>query len=107
MAKRKPARHPRRTADEISTTPAAKAVREAIRHIGGTVRAAEIVGRSDQAVQKWTEYPESMSATITRQLAAACGYRVSVSAMRPDIFGGLTLKELGYVPASYPEARNG
>lgn len=99
MKRRKTRR--RRSIEEISSTPEARAVREAIGMIGGTAAVGQLVGRCAQAAQKWAEFPEKMSPEIARKISAATGYRVPVSKMRPDIFGNLTLQELGYIPESY------
>jgi DNA-binding transcriptional regulator YdaS (Cro superfamily) len=93
----------RRTVEEISATPQARAVREAVRQIGGTEATGILVERCSQAVQKWMEFPEKMPPAIARKISRATGYRVPVASLKPDIFGGLTLQELGYVPESYSE----
>jgi hypothetical protein len=85
--------------EQISATPEARAVRTAVKLLGGTKAVAPMVNRCHQAVQKWTEDPAKMSGMQVRELSKACGFKVPVAQMRPDIFADLTVQELGYVPA--------
>lgn len=96
-------RRPKRKADQVSATPEARAVRRAVKMIGGTHAVGRLVGLTQQAVQKWTEDPRRMAPMMARQLSKAGGYQVSVTDMRPDIFGDLTVQELGYLPGAYAE----
>lgn len=99
------ARRRKRTAGEISTTPEARAVRHAVGIIGGSAKAGKLVGRCEQAVQKWMEDPTRMSAENTRILSKGTHFEVPVAQMRPDLYGGLTVQELGYLPPAYKKGK--
>jgi DNA-binding transcriptional regulator YdaS (Cro superfamily) len=96
-------RRRKRSADEVSATPEAQAVRRAVRLLGGAAAVGSIVNRCAQAVQKWTENPTKMSPTFARVLSRATGHVVTVTEMRPDVFGDLSVQELGYLPKSYSD----
>lgn len=100
------ARRRKRTVDEISATPQAQAVRKAVRLLGGAAAVGSMVNRCAQAVQKWTEDPGKMSGSNARVLSRATGHRVTVAEMKPDLFGELTVQELGYLPKSYSEQQS-
>lgn len=95
----------KRTSEEISATPEAKAVRLAVRMVGSAAKVGRIVGRSTQAVQKWTEDPGKMDPILARALSRATGYKVPVSQMLPEVYGNLTLQEIGYLPEAYAETK--
>lgn len=95
---RKKKRRKQRSVEEISATPEARAVRTAVKLLGGAKAVAPMVNRCHQAVQKWTEDPSKMSPKHVRELSKAGGYQVPVSQMRPDIFADLSVQELGYSP---------
>lgn len=103
---RKKKRRKQRSVEQISATPEARAVRTAVKVLGGAKAVAPMVNRSHQAVQKWTEDPARMQATHVRELSKAGGYKIPVSAMRPDVFAGLTVQELGYLPKDRPERQS-
>lgn len=89
---------------EVSATPEARATREAVTAAGGSVSVAREVGVVHQTVQKWMEAPERMKATALRQLVRLAGYRVPLVRIRPDLYAGLSVRELGYQPPLEPQA---
>lgn len=104
MTEQEPARRPRRSAKEISATPEAQAVRRAVKIIGGTTQTGRLFGVSQQAVQKWTEDPSRMHPLTARKLSQLVEYQVTVAEMQPDVFRGLSVEELGYLPKAYSRA---
>ena len=100
-------RRKKRTVDEISATPEAQAVRRAVKLIGGAAATGSIVDppRCAQAVQKWTETPSKMTPQDARAISKATGHRIPVSDMLPEVYAGLTVQELGYLPAAYTEQK--
>jgi hypothetical protein len=96
-------RRRKRSVEEISATPEARAVRKAVRLLGGAAAVGSMVNRCAQAVQKWTEDPAKMAPVFARMLSRETGYEVTVTEMKPDVFGGLSVQELGYLPKSYSD----
>lgn len=97
-------RSPRRHPLEVSATPEAIAVREAVKAAGGSVVVGEALGRAHQAVQKWMAEPQRMRARFARQLCRLAGYKVPLVRLQPDIYGDLSVRELGYQPPLEPQA---
>jgi hypothetical protein len=95
---------PRRHPLEVSATPQAVAAREAVGVAGGTVKVAGDLGVVYQTVQKWMEAPERMRGAALRQLVRLAGYKVPLVRIRPDLYGELSVRELGYQPPLEPQA---
>lgn len=94
----------RRAPEEVSATPQAIAVREAVREAGGSVRVGKALVRAHQAVQKWMAEPTRMRAKFARELCRLAGYKVPLARMQPEVYGGLSVRELGYQPPQEPQA---
>ncbi len=87
---------------EISATPEARATRQAVGEAGGTVKVSREMGVVYQTVQKWMEAPERMRGVALRHLVRLAGYKVPLVRIRPDLYGDLSVRELGYQPSLEP-----
>lgn len=96
-------RRSRRHPLEVSATPEAQAVRTAVTAAGGSPTVGRLLGVTYQTVQKWMAEPQRIRGVLLRQLVKASGYQVPLVLIRPDLYGGLSVRELGYVPPLEPQ----
>lgn len=83
---------------DMPTDPVLRARFIAIRTAGGNVKVARAVGlKNHGSVRRWmidgTPSPEQ-----ARALVKLCGNVVSLADILPDVYGGLSVTELGYAP---------
>lgn len=89
---------------DLPEDPVRRARFVAIRMAGGTVAVSRAIGRKNhETVRRWYVDSEP-SAANARTLVKLCDGVVKLAEILPDVFGGLTVAELGYVPADAENA---
>lgn len=97
MSSRKP-----RPARSVAPPSAGEAIRAAVKHAGGPTAVAVLLKRTANAIGFWYHQPQRLDAVVARELCRMSGFQVSLSMMRPDVFAGLSVRELGYTPPMEP-----
>lgn len=83
----------------VTTDSAREAIKSAVLMAGGPSVVARHFGyKNPQSVIYWYDgkYPNrGIDPIIVRQLAKLCKHRIGIVEMLPEVFGGLTKRELG------------
>lgn len=75
------------------------AIRAAIDHLGGLNKAAKLLGyATGERVRQFYAFGLPVPAEKCRRFVAVSDGRLTLAQLRPDIYAGLTARELGYKP---------
>ncbi len=79
-------------------------IHQAVELLGGQRQLAAATGASPQAVSSWVVGTRRISVEYALKVEAATKGAVTCASLRPDIFGGLSLKAAGRPLACHPRS---